>query len=185
MRIIVLGFCFATVAAPALAVEVIMDGYKPWVLITNNDRGADAIDIDQVQSQGEFRRIYGVHYYPATIQFSVMKDGRPVPARADFVLGTTDIDCRSTGTYRLRNEEYYTVNNADPSWTYKHSYIVNGTARWSTATRDSPQYVIWQVLCKGATPSGMIGLDKIVGKRFDISHSAVLSRIRNQIQHQK
>lgn len=185
MRIIVLGFCIATVAAPALAIEVLMSGYKPWVLITNNDRGADAIDIDQVQTQGVFHRIQGVHYYPATIQFSATKDGRPVSARADYVLGATDIDCRSTGTYRLRDEEYYTADNTDPSWTYKNNYIASGTAKWSIAARDSPQYVIWQVLCKGATPSGMIGLDQFVGKRFDIPHSAVLSRIRNQTQHQK
>lgn len=182
MKSIALGICFAAVAVPALAVEVVMDGYKPWVLITSNDRGADAIDIDQVQSQGEFRRSFGVHYYPETIQFNVIKDGRSLEMRADFVLATNDFDCRRTGTYRLRDEEYYTVSNADPSWIYRNNHIAQGAAKWSVATRDDPQYAIWQVLCKGETPNGMIGLDKFVGKQRNIYHSEVLRLVRNQIQ---
>lgn len=190
MRKIAFGFCFMVAIAPALAGEhvvlpgeLVMGEFKPWTLISINDQGADTADLAQALKAGEGRRTIGAHYFPEKIQFNVTENGRQTAKQADFVLSINDFDCRRTSTYRLRNEEYYVLG--DMNRTYYRNYIAEGTAKWSVANRDEPQHVIWQVLCKDATPNGMIDLGKFVGKSRDIHHSEVLRLIRNQIHQQK
>lgn len=179
----VLGLCLILATAPAWAAEVVMDGFKPWTLITGNEQGADTVDLSQVQKGPDVRRAIGAHYFAETMQFAVTENGQPVNKQVDFIISSNDFDCRRAGTYRLRSEEYYSLQSADR--TYRRNYVAEGTTKWTVAGRDKPQYAIWQVLCKDAAPSGMVDLSRLMGKNHNIYHSEVLNLIRAQIQQEK
>lgn len=179
----ILGLCLMLAITPVLAAEIVMDGFKPWTLITGNEQGADTVDLSQVQKGPDVRRAMGAHYFAETMQFSVTENGRPVNKQVDFIISSNDYDCRRAGTYRLRNEEYYSLQATDR--TYYRNYVAEGATKWNVVGRDKPQYAIWQVLCKDAVPNGMIDLGKLTGKNRNIYHSEVLNLIRAQIQQEK
>lgn len=152
---------------------------NPWIIVHGDLEGADLMAYHNKQNHGQIVRVMGAHLFHNTIQFQLELEGKKTIHQADYMRTVIDYRCTTPGVYRLRNESYYILNNANA--VYNSGYH---NQSWQTSKAGSTASKMWQIACKDALDETMLSVDKITGK-YKNSFDEVFMPMRDQIKNSR
>lgn len=164
--------------------DVLIPSKTTWYIVDGNILGANALDIDGVQSRGTTKRTMMAHYFanPVVLTIPATKTSPIEQKKVDFYTSIVDFNCSLPGVYKKRSTAYYKLGN-DSSPEYLLEPL--SSAQWENSNKNNEMMRIWNIICKNYKDNLIVDTSLLTHKKVMINHEDVLSEIRRQIQAYK